>query len=192
VPIADADARAAATEPPDGASARKAAAAWLAALEAGDRKALEQRSAPQLEVIGFWFPAVPERSGCGKQGDGPAELSARVADGLSVSKIVECVVQDVNLMGAIPQFPSSQWPETAAGRDTNGRSGFLKAAESRSLPPRLTRYRKAIAAASAGGRLLSFFVDDGSGDSAYGAIVVRQVGNEARVANVFIDQKFED
>jgi hypothetical protein len=172
--------------------ARTAAASWLEALASGDRQALERQSSASLDVIGFWLPSGPARAGCGQDTDRLNELSARVADGLSLAKVVECVSRDLLLVDAIPQYAASDWPEATSAPDATGRVGYLRALDLRGIPSRLARYRKELSAAASGSALLTFFVTDRGGASAYGAIVVRDVAGAPRVASVFIDEKFEE
>jgi hypothetical protein len=165
----------------------------LAALATGDQPALEANSSPSLEVIGFWYPSVPDRLRCGNRtGGAPAELAARVADGLTRTKILECVAGDPVLVGSIPHYPPSQWPSDRSAPDSKRRAGYLKLLDLRALPPRLERYRDALSAGGQESVALTFFVTDTSGLTAYGAILVRDVEGSARVASVFIDQKFEE
>ena len=177
---------------PTPAMARAVAASWLAALAVGDRRTLERHSAPTLEVIGFQLGHGPERSGCGQDTDRLNELAARVTDGLSLAKVVDCVARDLLLVDSIPQYETGWWPETTRAPDAKGRIGYLRPLNLLSMPSRLIRYRKEVTAAAAGSALLNFFVSDRNGATAYGVIVVRLTGDEPRVASVFTDEKFEE
>jgi hypothetical protein len=164
---------------------------WLTALAGRDREALERLSSPFLEVVGFWLGNGPERRGCGQETDRENELSARVADGLTVTKIVECVMEDPVLVDSIPQYPW-EWPEKASKPDAQGRVGYLRPLNLQAVPSRLARYRRELSAAGPGGTLATFFVTDGGGATSYGAVVVRLVAGNPRVASVFIDDLFQE
>jgi hypothetical protein len=176
---------------PTAAAARTAAASWLIALAAEDAKALELQSSPSLDVTGFWGPNMSDRSRCGRSLNS-TEHQARVADGFTPKQIADCLVNEVVLVHTIPRYSATQWPDVISAPDSKRRVGYLKPLDLQAMPTRLERYREPLTAAAKESTLLTFFVTDNSGVTAYGAMAVRQTENGSRVASVFIDQRFEE
>jgi hypothetical protein len=163
----------------------------LVALAAEDAKALELQSSPSLDVTGMWGPNVSDRSVCGRSIN-QTEHQARAADGFSTKQIAWCLVNETVLVHTIPRYSATQWPDVISAPDSKRRVGYLKPLDLHAIPPRLERYRAALTAAAKESTLLTFFVTDRNGVTAYGAMAVRQLENGARVASVFLDQRFEE
>lgn len=169
--------------------ARATAVAWLEAFATRDQASLQATSASSLKVAGFLVPLGSEALGCGKDSELSGHLDIQVDENLSLAKLVECLLESTVFSRTIPLYPAGEFPRKITNPDARRRVGYLRDLDiQEALPARLRKFRPALEAEAANGRLFGFFLS-GSGTTYEGAMSVKVEAERPRVAGVFIDEE---